>query len=142
VGTWSCATAMLRAAVFLLSGCAALRNLPPETRAEEITWQSLHGVDALQTFSIARDPECFQEITDPVIGHHPSEVSVLLWAAGASVLHFLVTDYLAEHTSPTVVRLWEGITIGSTGYFVWHNHQIGIRVFGPNEPPTGKCGEP
>ncbi len=127
----------------LLSGCAAFRTLPAETRAEEATWQSLHAVDSLQTLSIARDPDCFRESTvDPLIGKHPSQGVVVLWAVTASALHFLVTDWLAEHQHPALVRVWEGVTIVSTGYWVGHNNQVGIRPFGHNEPTEGICAEP
>ena len=127
--------------LLLAAGCASFGDLSPETRAEEIAWQSLHAVDALQTLSIARDPECFQETTDPLLPRHPSQGAVVLWAAAASVLHFAVTDYLAKHTSATVVRLWQGVTIGTTSYWVVHNYAIGIRILSHDEPRPGTCGE-
>jgi hypothetical protein len=127
----------------LISGCAAFGSLPSETRGEEIAWQSLHGIDAVQTLAIARDPDCFQEESlDPLIGKHPSEGIVVLWAAAASVLHFLVTDWLADHDNPALVRVWEGITIATTGYVVVRNIQIGVRPFAHDEPKEGACAEP
>ena len=124
------------------SGCTTFRELPPETRAEEIAWQSLNAVDAAQTLSIAHDPDCYKEtLSDPIIGKHPSPGVVLIWAAGGSALHLVVTDFLVHHTSPDIVRLWQGITIASSGYLVAHNYSIGLRVFSHNEPHAGQCGE-
>lgn len=126
----------------LISGCAAFRSLPAETRAEETAWQSLHGVDALQTLSVARDPDCYYEkVLDPVTGKHPSDGVVVLWAATASALHFVVTDWLADHDHPVLVRVWEGITNASSAYWVGHNSKNGVRPFGHNEP-NGQCTGP
>ena len=123
-------------------GCATFRDLPPETRAQEMTWQSLHAIDAAQTLSVARDPDCYEEaVVDPLIGRHPPQGLVLAWAAGASLLHFAITNYLTEYASTTGVRIWQGISIGSSAYFVSHNYSNGLRVFGHNEPPVGACGE-
>ena len=126
----------------LISACATFGSLPAETRAEEITWQSLHGIDTLQTLSVARDPDCYYEsVVDPLIGKHPSEGVVVLWAATASVLHFVVTDWLVEHEHPTLVRVWEGVTIASSAFWIAHNTKNGVRPFGHNEPP-GHCTGP
>jgi hypothetical protein len=128
--------------VLLISGCATVGDLPPETRAQEMAWQSLHAIDAAQTLSVARDPDCYEEaVVDPLIGRHPPQGLVLAWAAGASLLHFAITNYLTEYASPTVVRIWQGISIGSSAYFVSHNYSNGVRVFSHDEPPVGVCGE-
>jgi hypothetical protein len=72
--------------MLLLSGCATFRDLSPETRAEELTWQSLHAIDTAQTLSIAHDPDCYYEaVSDPAIGKHPSPGLVLAWMGTASV---------------------------------------------------------
>jgi len=103
-----------------------------------MTWQSLHAIDAAQTLSIARDPDCYYEaVVDPLIGRHPPQGLVLAWAAGAALLHFAITNYLTEHASPTMVRIWQGITIGSSAYWVSHNYSNGLRVFSHNEHGTG-----
>ena len=82
--------------MLLISGCATFRELPPETRAMEVTWQSLHAIDAAQTLSIARDPDCYSEsLVDPAIGRHPPPGLVLAWTTGTSVLHFAITDLLS-----------------------------------------------
>jgi hypothetical protein len=128
--------------VLLISGCATFRSLPAETRAQEITWQSVHAIDAAQTLSVARDPDCYYEaVVDPLIGRHPPQGLVLAWAAGASLLHFAITNYLTGHASPTMVRIWQGITIGSSAYWVSHNYSNGLRVFSHNEHVTGICAD-
>jgi len=126
----------------LISGCATFRDLAPETRAKEVVWQSLHAIDAAQTLSIARDPDCyFETFSDPAIGRHPPPAVVLAWMTGTSVLHFAITDFLTQHASPSLVRFWEGITIGSTAYWVSHNYSVGLRVFSHNEHGTGVCAD-
>ena len=126
----------------LISGCTTFRSLPAETRAEEVVWQSLHVIDTAQTLSIARDPDCYWEtVADPAIGRHPPPGLVFAWMTGTSVLHFAITDLLTRHTSPSVVRFWEGITIGSTAYWVGHNYSIGLRVFSHNEHVAGPCAD-
>jgi len=81
---------------------------------------SLHGIDALQTLAIARDPDCYMEDgVDPFIGKHPSEGMVVAWAVVASVLHYSISYALVNH--PKLQWLWQGITIGSTGVTVIHN---------------------
>jgi len=128
--------------MLLISGCATFRELPPETRAMEVTWQSLHAIDAAQTLSIARDPDCYSEsLVDLAIGRHPPPGLVLAWTTGTSVLHFAITDLLSRHASPGVVRVWQGVTIGSTAYWVSHNFSIGLRVFSHNEHGAGKCAD-
>lgn len=122
----------------LLCGCADLRSFPPETRAEELTWQTLHAIDISQTHGIAHDPDCYYEmVSDPLIGRHPSQGAVALWGITWATLHFVITDLMVDHDAPPwLVRGWMFVTIGSTAYWVHHNNQIGIRPFGHNE---GTC---
>jgi hypothetical protein len=128
--------------MLLTAGCAAWRDFSPETRAEEVTWQSLHAIDTAQTLSIARDPDCYYEmVSNPAIGRHPTPGPVLAWMTGTSVLHFTITELLTRNTSPGLVRFWEGLSIGWTGYWVSHNYAIGLRVFSHNEPTVGVCAE-
>ena len=109
----------------------------------EATWQTLHAVDLLQTFSATRD-HCYYEsdpITSRLIGHDPSAGQVLAWGVGAAVLHSLVSDALRKRDSPKWVRAaWDITTISRTGYTIANNHQNGIRVDGANQPVQGCSG--
>lgn len=126
----------------ILTGCATFRAFPPETKAEEITWHSLHAVDIADTLAITRDPDCYYEtVVGPLIGKHPSEGAVVIWGVAWSGVHFLVTDWLNDH-APSLVRYWQGLTIASTGFWIVHNRNNGVRPFSHNEPPPGVCGEP
>lgn len=131
-------SAALLGGVFL-SGCASWQALPTDVKAEEITWQSLHAVDTAQTVSIARDHSgCYYEsVTDPLIGKHPAPAAVIAWSAGWSIVHYGITAWLNEHEHPTLTRVWQALTIGSTARWVVHNQEIGVRAFGPNEDCHG-----
>lgn len=133
---WRLVVALLLAAA--VAGCGSLSSLSTETRSEEIFWQSVHLLDSAQTYSIARDPDCYREtVVDPLIGRHPTPAAVIGWSIAFAGLHWVVTSLLAEH--PTEERLWQALTVGSTSYWVWHNTRIGIRPFGHNEPQDGAC---
>lgn len=119
--------------VFVLAGCTALQT------PEELAWQSLHVVDALQTRDAARDP-CYREgyaLTRELIGERPSSADVAVWTVGMSALHAGVTELLLQHEHPRLAKLWSYVTLGEKAYAVGHNYSIGIRIGGANKTPRG-----
>jgi hypothetical protein len=128
-------TSSLILAALLLSGCSALESKP------ELAWQSIHAIDAIQTYRIANDP-CFHEanpLTQSFIGENPSRRSVIGWAVGSAVGHALVTDYLMDH-HPNAAKWWQTLTISISGLSVGNNYQIGLRIGGSNKH-KGDCGK-
>lgn len=122
-----------------------LRDLPRSLARDACAGnhlQSMNAIDATQTLWIAGDPDCyFETLPDPAIGRHPPPGLVLAWMSGTSALHFAATDFRSRHASPGVVRFWQGITIGSTAYWISHNYSVGLRVFSHNEHVVGKCAD-
>lgn len=116
-----------------LGGCASMdRN--------EITWQTLHTVDVLQTLNAASDP-CYKEkawVTKRLIGEQPDDHEVIAWGVGTAVLHAWVSSSLDERGAPLwVQKLWELGTLGHTTYAIGSNHENGVRPFGSNREVMG-----
>jgi hypothetical protein len=103
--------AVVAAAVLLpLVGCA---SLPNEIRAEEVTYQVVAAVDAMQTMRTADTPGRLHE-DNPLLGPHPSPGKVAVYFAVGAVAHYGITSLLVEHDAPPwLVRAWElsGITM-------------------------------
>jgi hypothetical protein len=117
------------ALLFLLSfgGCA---TLPPEQRAEEAAYQSLHLVDTLQTLQIHNGYSSYEQ--SPVLGRHPSQTAIVAYMAAEAGLHAIVTEQLSERGAPIwVQRVWAGASIGFTALTVRHNMQTGIPLVLP-----------
>lgn len=120
----------------LLCGCVSFERMSAETRSEEIVWQAVNAVDALQTYEIGRDP-CYYEagtVTAALIGEHPGEGAVAAWALGTAWLHAVVTTWLVDQDAePWLLRTWQAISLYDVGSAVYNNHQIGIRIGGDNK---------
>lgn len=130
--------AIMRALLILIAlaftGCASL----PELSKTEIAWQSLHAIDAVQTYRASRDP-CFEEgtaLTEALIGDNPSAEAVVGWYVGTAFAHYAVSSWL-EDRAPRLHTLWQFVTIADVGYAVGNNHSIGIRIGSHNKTPSG-----
>jgi len=108
----------------LLAGCA---SMPPQDRAAELAYQSLHVVDTLQTLSIRHTPGTWE--TNPMLGRSPSDGAVLAYMAGEAALHLIVSDQLARHDAPAWMRAaWHVTSVGMATNTVRSNAQLGLRV--------------
>lgn len=106
-----------------LTACA----LPPEQRAYEAAYQTLHVADTLQTLDIKRHPWAHE--TNPVLGKHPKDAEIIAYMAAEAALHYLITDQLAKHDAPIwLQRFWHGASITLAASTVTENHIIGLRV--------------
>ncbi|MBW2178751.1 MAG: hypothetical protein JRG81_00015 [Deltaproteobacteria bacterium] len=107
------------------SSCATF-NPDPWTKDQIImqgVLSSLNIVDWGQTLDIADRPDEYREI-NPILGDHPDRGDVNIYFASTMILKVLVT-----HLLPTEYReYWLGGNIALSGYFVHHNHRIGLRV--------------
>jgi hypothetical protein len=95
----------------------------------ELTWQTVHAADCLQTMYIARNPSDWQESSSKfLIGSHPNGTQVIAWCALTSYGHYKITQLITEHVdSPAVLWWWQGLTIGVTAANVANNYSMGIR---------------
>jgi hypothetical protein len=129
--------------VIFLSGCAGLQTVRGGPELEG-TWQLVNALDYSQTVTIAREPDHYFE-ADPttylVIGRHPSEQGVEAYWAAFSMLHFLVSSWLAREAHTHSNRIWtwafytwEAGSLGLSGRAVVDNHAIGLTLFGPRGP--------
>lgn len=87
----------------------------------ELTYQTVHLADWLQTLTIARNPERFYE-TNKVLGEHPSVSDVNRYFLSTAIGHALISHILP----PTAARVWQGATITMQLGYVQQNHQLGI----------------
>lgn len=134
------------AAIILLSGCA---SLPESAAVSEGVWQGLNAADFSQTVTIAREPRRYSEcaeLTQPIIGSHPSQQGVEAYWAGYSLLHYAISGWLAREADATGERGWiwalygwEAVTLASSARNVVHNESIGLTLFGPREKPRMIC---
>lgn len=124
-----------------LIGCA---NMSQETKIEEGVWQAGNVVDATQTMTFLKQPNCFQEVGEhffpgeqPVFGHHPSDTQVSLFSAAFGMAHLGITELLVHYdANPWIIRTWEFASIVKGGSFqaVSHNyHEFGNRLY-PKDP--------
>lgn len=101
--------------------------MTPAERASELSYQSLHLIDTLQTLDIARQPGHYE--TNPVLGRHPSDRAVLAYMAGEALLHVVVSDQLARHDAPAWMRAaWHVTSVSMAGNTVRANAQLGLKV--------------
>jgi hypothetical protein len=113
----------IAAALLPLAGCA---TLPPDTRAEEITYQSLAAIDATETLRTADEPARYHEM-NPILGQHPAPGSVLGYFAVCGVAHYGITDLLVSEGAPHwLLTTWESLGIGLESAMVIHNTSVGI----------------
>jgi len=105
---------------FLLLLCAAA---PVDLKVEDAAALALMGADAYQTVSFP--PWRQERESDCIIGHHPSEASVVEYFAGAAVAHELAVSF-AYRWHPWAARLIEAVTIGWEGETVAVN--AGVRI--------------
>jgi len=106
----------------------------------EVAYQTLHAYDFSQTVTGARSPECTVEsddITDKIIGRHPSAGRVEAWWTAESLAHYAISGWLdrtveAEGSSGWRAArwVWRAVSIGTAAYAVEHNSAMGIRPFG------------
>lgn len=127
--------------VLFLSGCGTLSQ---ETKIEESVWQTGNVIDATQTMTFLKQPNCFEESGEhifpgeqPVFGHHPSDTQVGLYTAAFGMLHLGITNLL-EHinANPWIIRTWEVGSIVGMGSFqaVASNYRsFGNRMY-PKDP--------
>jgi hypothetical protein len=120
------------AVCFVLGGCAGQWN--PETKVEEAVYQTASAVDIAQSLAISRNPDRLQEIgwpTASVIGSHPTAAATVAWGVGRGLAHAFVTDQLVGcGANDTVLRIWQGVSIGVEANTVLQNHSIGIGYTG------------
>ena len=108
----------------LLTGCA---SMAPAERASELSYQSLHLIDTLQTLDIRRHPWGME--TNPVLGRQPSDGAIIAYMAGEAVLHLIVSDQLARHDAPAWMRAaWHVTSVSMAGNTVRNNAQLGLTV--------------
>jgi hypothetical protein len=95
--------------VALCSGCA---SWPTEGKVEESIYVAAEALDDFQTAHY-KDYRNDREVwSDAIIGHKPSDRSVILYGVGSEALHFAVTDWLTAHGHDDYMRLWEVVSIG------------------------------
>ncbi len=124
-------TSVAAIAAASLGGCAHMDSV---TAAGETTWQSLHVLDAVQTYRGPASDPCYYEsdpLTRRLIGRHPSQAGVVGWGVGLSTLHYGVTALLADHGAPRWLQwTWQTVTSSSTAATVSHNVSIGLHMNG------------
>src|SRR4051812_42223635 len=77
---------------FLSQGCSTLQ------RPEELTWQTMHAVDMVQTVDGMRD-SCVREghpLTRFLIGSKPDTKRILAYGAGSAYLHLFISDIMLD----------------------------------------------
>jgi len=117
---------------WLLSGCAVMRE------PSEVAWQTVHLIDTLQTFHLAKDSRYKEVESAWLIGEYPNEETLLAWSVGSSLIHAGVTHLLMENEFPKLSKLWQYITLSSLCNTVGQNAAIGIRIGGPNVGPESQ----
>jgi hypothetical protein len=126
----------MRAAVLIVGAALSGCSLSPETRIEEVAFQTIHLVDTAQTLDLRRchyQDRVFRENDELfnsgwIIGHHPSDAAVYQYMAAEAAAHAVVTWALSRYAPPWGARGWEFVTIGVDGYTVEHNFSIGLRT--------------
>lgn len=102
-----------------VSSAGPLQPLP----AGEYIFQGLNITDAVETSYVLHHGG--REL-NPLLGSHPSDGELILFKAGAGLLHAGVTEYLLQHhATPRTIRLWEDVSIaGGIGVDGWNAYQI------------------
>jgi hypothetical protein len=122
---------LVLAVCLALGGCAEWGT---ETKVEEGVFQVVSAVDTVQSLAIARNPDRLQESgwpTASVIGNHPTAAATVAWGVGRGLVHAFVTDQLVScGANDTVLRIWQGVSIGAEANAVLQNHSIGIGYMG------------
>ena len=122
-------TLMCLIVAWSLSGCTALHE------RDEVAWQTMHAIDTVQTFHIARDPRYKEVESAWLIGEYPDDKAVLAWSIGWSLAHAGVTQLLIDHDHPKLTKAWQYVTLTSVCNTVGNNAFIGIQIGGPNTGP-------
>lgn len=102
----------------------------------EISWQAMNAVDIAQTVDASHDPQHFRE-TGPaglVLGKHPSDGRLAVWAVGAIAGHALVSNWLLENDHPRLFWAWQFVTFAESTSSVAQNIYVGVRIGAPNSP--------
>ena len=93
----------------LLSGCSSQG------------WMALHVADTAQTLQFQHYP-CIHE-TNPVMGRHPSDTTVILSMAAFAVGYVLVSDWI-ERNAPRYSPYWHGLMIAGKAAVILNNQRL------------------
>jgi len=74
----------------------------------EVVYQMLNILDAAQTASCMRKPNCHER--NPILGKRPSDAAVIGFKTGIGVLHYGASRWLLKR-NPDLAVAFEGITI-------------------------------
>jgi hypothetical protein len=102
-------------------------NFVKSQPVEEFVFDASLAADMLTTADIKNHPNLIE--TNPILGQHPSDAKIAVYAASAALLHAAVTYELVSQDVPKpVIRAWEYLSIGVEAGFVAHNYSIGLRM--------------
>ncbi len=106
-----------------------------ETQVQEVIWQSMNVVDALQSIQIAKQPACYEEVGTPRLlgsGPHPSEGATVGYAGLFAVGHYAISRLLENLVEDSdgdyrlLQRIWEYSTIFAKGMTISNNARLGL----------------
>jgi hypothetical protein len=109
---------------FLATACETLRQ------PEEMTWQTMHAVDMVQTIDGMRD-SCVTEghpLTRRLIGKKPRTAEILGYGLGSAYVHLFISDLLRDQGLERAWAIWQFVSVTDTAIGMSRNHAIGVRI--------------
>jgi hypothetical protein len=122
-------------AALAVTGCVSAPLEDDRFGAAEVTFHALNAVDQAQSINaISRD--CYREVdwlTADVLGPKPSSSEFVLWGVAISAAFHVFNRLEWVQERPALRATVDAVLIGAKGYVVARNHNIGMRVSGPNK---------
>lgn len=104
-------------------GCATTDKWTKAEKTKEVAWLILHAVDYSQTRYAMDRPDEFKE-ANPLLGDHPSEGRLNLFALITGIGHVWLTDYVGKEYR----SLFQNITLGFKTGTVVNNFYVGAKI--------------
>lgn len=112
--------ALMWSFAYLFIGTAHADEWTNSDKGREIIYQSVAIVDALQTHTIAHDPE--RRELNSVLGEHPTNARTNEYFALCGLAHLAVSNTLSGKWR----EAWQYMSIGIEGGVVARNYNIGV----------------
>lgn len=134
----------------LTTGCSVLPT-DRGSRYAEGAWQTLHAIDTMQTYQIAKNPHCFREANGMAAALYgsdrPKPERVLLVNIAGSLVHAQVSRWLDDRTDAAFANESDTRGVWAVGRIAYHtvsllwsasavanNYELGLRPGGATCP--------
>lgn len=94
--------------------------------ALELTYIAAEAADCSTTLDIKSNPGYYEQ--NPLLGRHPSDGRIIGTCIAVGGLHAYATHLMVVHDwNPTVVKVWEVLSIGVETGMAVRNYRLGLR---------------